>query len=121
MLTMIGVINEFERQNILERQREGIAIVKAHGRYKGRALIRLDSQSFEAAYARYHTGAISKKELLAGVLPSPWTTFWQSLQIAQTVGPRGPRSFPAHRHLQVPGKEPSFLTHDCKISFIIHT
>ena len=28
MLTMIAAINEFERQNLLERQREGIAIAK---------------------------------------------------------------------------------------------
>lgn len=63
MLTMIGAINEFERQNILEWQREGIAIAKAHGRYKGRAPIRLDSQRFEAVYTRYHTREISKKEM----------------------------------------------------------
>lgn len=63
MLTMIGAINEFERQNLLERQREGIAIAKAHGRYKGRTPIRLDSQHFEAVYARYHTREISKKEM----------------------------------------------------------
>lgn len=36
MLTMIGAINEFERTNLLERQREGIAIAKAEGKYKGR-------------------------------------------------------------------------------------
>lgn len=39
MLTMIGAINEFERANLLERQREGIAIAKAEGRYKGRPSI----------------------------------------------------------------------------------
>lgn len=36
MLTMIGAINEFERENILERQREGIAIAKRKGLYHGR-------------------------------------------------------------------------------------
>lgn len=36
MLTMIGAIAEFERQNILERQREGIEIAKREGKYKGR-------------------------------------------------------------------------------------
>ena len=36
MLTMIGAINEFERANMLERQKEGIAIAKAKGKYKGR-------------------------------------------------------------------------------------
>lgn len=39
MLTMIGAINEFERANLLERQREGIAIAKKEGKYKGRKKI----------------------------------------------------------------------------------
>lgn len=39
MLTMIGAINEFERTNMLERQREGIAIAKENGAYKGRRKI----------------------------------------------------------------------------------
>lgn len=36
MLTMIGAIAEFERANMLERQKEGIALAKAEGKYKGR-------------------------------------------------------------------------------------
>lgn len=39
MLTMIGAINEFERLNLLERQREGIALAKMKGAYKGRKII----------------------------------------------------------------------------------
>lgn len=39
MLTMIGAIAEFERTNLLERQREGIAIAKRAGKYKGRKKI----------------------------------------------------------------------------------
>lgn len=39
MLTMIGAINEFERANLLERQREGIAIAKEEGKFKGRKSI----------------------------------------------------------------------------------
>ena len=34
MLTMIGAIYEFERTNLLERQKEGIAIAKRNGVYK---------------------------------------------------------------------------------------
>lgn len=32
---MLGAISEFERAIILERQKEGIAIAKAKGKYKG--------------------------------------------------------------------------------------
>lgn len=39
MLTMIAAINEFERQNLLERQAEGIALAKQKGVYKGRKKI----------------------------------------------------------------------------------
>lgn len=36
MLTMLGGVAEFERNIMLERQREGIAKAKAEGKYKGR-------------------------------------------------------------------------------------
>jgi DNA invertase Pin-like site-specific DNA recombinase len=36
MFTIIGAIATFEREMMLERQREGIAKAKAEGRYKGR-------------------------------------------------------------------------------------
>ena len=37
MLTVLGGIATFERDLMLERQREGIAKAKAEGKYKGRA------------------------------------------------------------------------------------
>lgn len=37
MLTILGAIAQFERELMLERQREGIAKAKAEGKYKGRA------------------------------------------------------------------------------------
>jgi len=36
MLTMLGAISSFERDLLLERQKEGIAIAKQNGKYKGR-------------------------------------------------------------------------------------
>lgn len=36
MLTMIGAVASFERQLLLERQAEGIALAKQKGKYKGR-------------------------------------------------------------------------------------
>jgi DNA invertase Pin-like site-specific DNA recombinase len=38
LLPVMGAFAEFERSLILERQREGIAIAKAAGKYKGRKL-----------------------------------------------------------------------------------
>ena len=63
MLTMIGAINEFERQNLLERQREGIAIAKEQGKYKGRAVKQIDDELFNKAYADYSSRKINKTEL----------------------------------------------------------
>lgn len=44
MLTVLGGIAQFEREIMLERQREGIAKAKAEGKYKGRKPIALDQQ-----------------------------------------------------------------------------
>ena len=61
MLTMIGAINEFERANLLERQREGIAIAKAKGKYKGRNIINI--KDFDAHYGRYMRREVNKVQL----------------------------------------------------------
>ena len=61
MLTMIGAINEFERTNLLERQREGIAIAKAKGKYKGRKAVTIPD--FEKHYERYMRREVSKAQL----------------------------------------------------------
>ena len=37
LLSLLGAVAEFERSLILERQREGIALAKVAGKYKGRA------------------------------------------------------------------------------------
>ena len=61
MLTMIGAINEFERANLLERQREGIALAKAEGKYKGRKEVNIPN--FGEYYARYLNREFTKVSL----------------------------------------------------------
>lgn len=63
MLTMIGAINEFERTNLLERQREGIAIAVQDGKYKGRKAVNVDD--FPTHYARYKAREVNKAQLAA--------------------------------------------------------
>lgn len=63
MLTMIAAINEFERDNLLERQREGIAIAKEQGKYKGGQVKRIDETAFNTAYERYRSREINKTQL----------------------------------------------------------
>ena len=62
MLTMIGAIATFERENLLERQREGIQLAKEQGKYKGRAAKRLPA-SFDEIYSQYMSRKITKTKM----------------------------------------------------------
>jgi Site-specific recombinases, DNA invertase Pin homologs len=59
MLTMIGAIATFERECLLERQREGIAIAKAAGKYKGRKAKELP-ENFGELYQQYMNRELTK-------------------------------------------------------------
>lgn len=63
MLTVLGAIYEFERQNMLERQREGIAIAKREKRYKGRKAVEIDETKFNTLLEEYQQRKISKSKL----------------------------------------------------------
>jgi DNA invertase Pin-like site-specific DNA recombinase len=54
LLSLLGAVAEFERSMILERQREGIALAKAAGKYKGRkaALTHDQADELRARLAR---------------------------------------------------------------------
>ena len=62
MLTMVGAINEFERANLLERQKEGIAIAKMENRYKGRKKIEIN-EAFKTNYNKYLNRELNKRQL----------------------------------------------------------
>lgn len=65
MLTMIGAIAEFERANLLERQREGIALAAREGKYKGRREVKVEN--FEEQYQRYKNRELNKVQLAAAL------------------------------------------------------
>jgi len=65
MLTMIGAIAEFERQNLLERQREGIAIAKCQHKYTGRKPLELENwEEISKAWEEKKITAVQACELL---------------------------------------------------------
>lgn len=55
LLTLIGAVAQFERSIILERQREGIALARAAGKYKGRKPI-LNSTQIQELSRRAYSG-----------------------------------------------------------------
>lgn len=59
MLTVFGALAELERENILERQREGIEIAKSEGKYKGRKPVEIDETQFKALCKRWRSGEIT--------------------------------------------------------------
>lgn len=56
MLTVFGAMAELERENILQRQREGIEIAKAEGKYKGKPKKDLDLNEFKSLCMEWRAG-----------------------------------------------------------------
>ncbi len=62
MLTVFGAVAELEREYILQRQREGIAIAKANGVYRGRKPIQ--PPEFEKVMTRWQRREITATEAM---------------------------------------------------------
>jgi DNA invertase Pin-like site-specific DNA recombinase len=68
MLTVLGRISEFEREIMLERQREGIAKAKAENKYKGRKPLSSDRRENVIKLAGEGTARVTiAKQLGIGV------------------------------------------------------
>ena len=77
MLTVFGAVAELEREYILQRQREGIAIAKEQGKYKGCKPI--DAPEFEQVAAKWRNGAITASEAMR-TLHMTKTTFYRKVR-----------------------------------------
>jgi len=65
MLTVFGAIAELERDYILQRQSEGIAIAKEQGKYKGRKRVESDNGRLEAVFKLWKDGEITAVKAMA--------------------------------------------------------
>lgn len=79
MLTVFGALAELERENILERQREGIEIAKSEGKYKGRKPVDIDENKFKAVCVRWRAGEITATAAMQEVGLKP-NTFYRRVK-----------------------------------------
>lgn len=79
MLTVFGALAELERENILERQREGIEIAKSEGKYKGRKPLEVDEAQFKDACRRWRAGEITATAAMQEVGLKP-NTFYRRVK-----------------------------------------
>ena len=77
----MGAFAEFERALIRERQREGIALAKQRGAYRGRKKALVDDQVVEL---RRRAGAGEQKSTLAREFGISRETLYQYLKVAPT-------------------------------------
>ncbi len=74
MLTIFGAVAELEREYILQRQREGIAVAKEQGKYTGRKPN--TPQNFEGVVKQWRKGEITAAEAMR-VLRMSKSTFYR--------------------------------------------
>lgn len=60
VLQVFSYVAQRERESIRQRQREGIEIAKAQGKYKGRAKKEINKELFESTKTRWQNGEITK-------------------------------------------------------------
>ena len=86
MLTVFAAVAELEREYILQRQREGIAIAKGQGKYTGRKPLSFPD-NFERVVARWRTGEITATEAIrqTGLKPN---TFYRRCSKASSLPKR---------------------------------
>ena len=86
MLTVFAAVAELEREYILQRQREGIAIAKEQGKYTGRKPMPLP-ENFERVVSRWRAGEITAAEAMrqTGLKPN---TFYRRCSKASSLPKR---------------------------------
>ena len=77
MLTVFGAVAELEREYILQRQREGIAIAKQNGVYKGRKPIK--HPRFNEIVSLWKCGTITATEAMRRLDMKP-STFYRKVK-----------------------------------------
>ena len=75
MLTVFAAMAELERENILQRQREGIEVAKAAHKYKGKPPMQIDERQFRSVCKRWRAGEITATQAMKEMNLKPNTFY----------------------------------------------
>lgn len=84
MLTVFAAVAELERGYILDRQKEGIAIAKSEGKYKGRRPAEVDKKLWNSLYLLWSEGKISAVEFM-GKMGMKKSTFYRRMKNEECI------------------------------------
>nr|DAE75246.1 MAG TPA: gamma delta Resolvase, site specific recombination [Caudoviricetes sp.]DAO82455.1 MAG TPA: gamma delta Resolvase, site specific recombination [Caudoviricetes sp.] len=79
MMTIFAAMAQLERETMLARQREGIEIAKAEGKYRGRKPVEVDEEKFRQLYNDWQNGKSTPKIMMNELGLKP-TTFWRKVK-----------------------------------------
>lgn len=79
VLQLLSYVAQRERENIRQRQKEGIAIAKAKGKYKGRAQKEIDKELFKETKRSWQRGEITKAQF-ANIMGVSRSTLYKLLE-----------------------------------------
>ena len=79
MLTVFGAMAELEREQILQRQREGIAIAREQGKYKGKPRKSIDEAALERECKKWRAGEQTATETMRKLNLKP-NTFYRRVK-----------------------------------------
>lgn len=79
MMTIFAAMAQLERETMLARQREGIEIARAEGKYRGRKPVEVDEEKFRQLYNDWQNGKSTPKIMMNELGLKP-TTFWRKVK-----------------------------------------
>lgn len=85
VLSIFAALSELEREQVLQRQREGIEIAKKAGKYKGRQRKKVDEEIFKRCYKKWKAGEITAVQFQRkiGLIP---VTFYRRIKRYEAEG-----------------------------------
>lgn len=85
VLQIFAALSELEREQVLQRQREGIEIAKKAGKYKGRQRKKVNEEIFKKCYKKWKNKEITAVQFQkkVGLIP---VTFYRRIKRYETEG-----------------------------------